>query len=184
MPLPRQISPHGYPAIEAETEKREEKAHRLGGEHFADWRKDVDTQNDFLNVFRKSFSIRSALRAVDVDFAKYTHWKGTSLPFVIEFNAIIEEWHDDIFVSAAVRARGRRLKDEATESGFEENADGSPVYHDADTKLTTMFLKAMHPEQFNDKMDLNVSGGLNNSTRIIRVKGVAAKPSETEEEPE
>jgi len=107
----------------------------------------------FLEWFAKSFSVSFSLRKVHIPRRLLKHWLGSDIDFVKSYNDIIEMWHDDIFASAAVRARGYLVADEKTESGVKEDANGAPIYHGADTNLTKSFLRAIDPA-FNEKLEV------------------------------
>jgi len=164
MSLPRMIHENAYEHIKAESIRLEEYATKLGGQHWQDFSRDIQNQNDFLDTFRKTFSVKMSIKMADIEYRIYQKWRRTSIHFVQTFNGIIEEWHDDIYVSAATRAKGYLIAADDTESGYQEDAEGNPIFHGADSKLTTMFIKAMYPEQFNDKMNLNMSGGLDHKS--------------------
>lgn len=155
------IHPAGFEAIEAESVRLEEIATKKGGKDWQEFSQDLQSQQRFIEHFRKTFSVRLSLKYVDLPHHRYNKWRATSISFVKDYNDIIESWADDIYTSAATRAKGHLLVDESTESGYAEDAEGTPIWHGANDKLATMFLKAMYPEQFNDKIEL--SGGLNNT---------------------
>lgn len=156
--LPQQISEEALPKVEAESRRIELAAMEQGGAAWVKFRNDVDLQQAFLEVFEKTFNISRSLKACGCDRNAYNRWRSTSYPFALALNDIIQAWYDDIYVSAAVRARGILLKDDTTESGFAEDAGGTPIYYDPDVSLTKMFLKAMHPEQFGDKLKAELTG--------------------------
>lgn len=160
MPLPRQIHPNGFDHIESESKRLEEIASKLGGKHWQEFDEDRQLQQSFLDAFRKGFSVKNAMMAVDTTYHRYQRWKATSIYFVKTFNDIIDEWHDEIYTTAAVKARGHLVKDESTNSGFVEDAEGNPIYHGVDTKMTTMFLKAMYPDEFNEKTTTKHEGNI------------------------
>lgn len=107
----------------------------------------------FLEVFTSTFSVSEALRRAHVPRRLFMHWKTNDIDFVISYNNAVAMWFDSIMSSAAVRARGYLMADPSTESGYAEDALGSPIYHNADSGLTKSFLKAMDPA-FNDKVEL------------------------------
>ena len=165
--LPRMIHPAGFEAIEVESVRLEELATKRGGEDWQRFSRDLQNQQLFIRHFRKTFSARLSIKYVDVTYSTYVKWRSTSISFVRDYNDIIEEWADDIYTSAATRAKGHLLADESTATGFVEDVEGTPIYHGANDKLSVLFLKAMYPEQFNDKIDMNMSGGLNNTTTSL-----------------
>lgn len=162
--LPRMIHPLGFDTIEAETIRLEEIATKRGGEAWQTFSRDLQNQMAFMEHFRKTFSVRLSLKFLDLPYSCYAKWRRTSISFVKDYNDAIETWADDIYTSAATRAKGHLQADDSTESGYVEDAEGTPIWHGANDKLSTMFLKAMYPEQFNDKIDMNMSGGLNNTS--------------------
>lgn len=176
--LPRMIEPAALRHIAKANADREVLANNAGGDVLRAYLLDIQKQDSFLESFSKSFSTRLALRSSDSTAKDLNMWKRASAHFVSEYNATIESWHDEIYASAAARARGHLIKDEDTESGYMEDAEGNPIYHNADTKLTGMFLKAMY-SQFDDKVDMNHKGGTTQTTRIVRVRGkpAAARPA-------
>ncbi len=155
------INPSAFAHIEAEALKAEERATRAGGEAWQSFSTDIQKQELFLETFQKTFSIKHSLKAADVAQSAYSRWRSASIYFVKMFNEVIELWHDDIYTSAAVKARGWYKRDETSDSGYVEDAEGMPIYFGADTKIMSMFLKVMHPE-FKDKLELD--GGLNNTS--------------------
>jgi len=172
------ISEKAYPHIREQALLIEEKASRSGGTTYAKWKEDCDKQALFLDAFAKSFQVKISLKVAGASRMEYAQWRRTSIHFVEMFNSIIEEWHDDIYASAASRARGRLVADSDSESGFQEDAEGNPIYHGSDTKLTSMFLKVMYPE-FNEKTELTSNGTLTATTRVIVPKAVAPSPSQS-----
>lgn len=163
-----------YDHIRSETIRIEEVATKRGGEHWQAFSRDLQAQTAFLEIFRKTFSVKLALKATDTAHHTYNKWRATSISFVESFNEINEMWADDLLVSAATRAKGRLILDSSTESGFVEDAEGTPLYMDADNQLTKSFLRVMYPEQFNEKVDMNLKGGLNNTTTPLDKEAYAA----------
>lgn len=168
MQLPRQIHPGGFKAIREKSEELEAKAIRLGGKHWDAYDQDRQKQNIFLEVFRKTFSVKNSIKACGVEYYTYKNWKANSIYFVETFNDIIDEWHEEIFTSAAQKARGYLIKDEATESGYGEDADGTPIYHGADSNIQRIFLKAMYPDQFAERTKNEHSGPGGTPLQITR----------------
>lgn len=156
--LPRQIHPAGFEVIRQRSEELEKHAIAMGGKHWDDYDKDRTMQNRFLENFQKTFSVRRSLLFADADYRRYKKWKSDSIHFVETFNEICDMWHEDIFTSAAQKARGYLVKDNKTESGFGEDAEGNPIYHGADTSIQKAFLKAMYPDQFAERTKNEVSG--------------------------
>lgn len=168
--LPRMIHPAGFKEIQRASDAREIHAKNQGGKAWSDYSSDLRTQQEFIELFRQSFSVSQSLKILDVSRVVYARWRSSSIWFVQAFNQAIEDWGDEILTSAAVRARGQLMPNEETASGYAEDASGAPVYYNADTRLTLAFLKAMHPEQFNDKLDLGIHGGLNNTNTELSVE--------------
>lgn len=156
--LPRAIAGEIYEIIEEESKRREAVATKAGGEKWQAFSADMQAQEVFLDTFSKTFSLRAARLAAGVELSTYYQWRRTSIHFVKGFNEALEEWHDEIYTSAATRARGYLVRDADTESGYVEDASGTLVYQGADTKLTQSFLKAMYPDSFGDKVAVEVSG--------------------------
>ncbi len=155
--LPQQIHPAGFDAIRQESARLNKEAIDQGGKRWEDYDADIQLQQVFLDAFEKTFHVRSSMMIAGVDYSRYKKWRTVSISFVERFNNIIEQWHDDIFASAAVRARGHCREDEET---------GEVSFFDADTQLTKMFLKAMY-SQFDEKIDMSLTGGLNNTTTTL-----------------
>lgn len=151
--MPRIVDPAAFKHIEAETDAAHEAAVKAGGSRWDEYSQDLVAQAEFLSVFEKNFSIGLSLKSTGVSMGAYSRWRRSSITFVQRLNEIIELWHEDIYTSAAVRARGRPI----------EMEDGSVHYIDADSQLTKLFLRAMHSE-FDEKVDINMKGGLNNTS--------------------
>lgn len=151
--LARQIHPQAFDHIREENEKREKAAIAAGGDTWQKYSDDLQKQEDFLDAFEQTFHVGHSIKKAGAVYSEYKKWRSTSINFVERFNDIIEMWHDEIFTSAAMKARGHKAEDD----------DGNPVFYDADASMQKMFLKSMYP-QFQDKMDVNMTGGLNNTT--------------------
>lgn len=180
--LPQQIDPAGFSVIEKTNLELEKVATGKGGLAWEKFQSDIALQNDFIEIFSRCFSITKTLASLDIKRPKYNKWRTTSILFVYAFNNVISNWYDDIMASAATRAKGHLVADEETSSGYKESADGTPIYHDADTPLTKMFLKAMHPEEFSENTSVKLEGEVSTVTRIVKVEGVRPKAAMTEVE--
>ncbi len=185
--LPRSIPIEAYDAIREDSDRIEAEAINKGGNAWAEFQQDADDQELFLIAFEKSFSVKRSLKKIGISHAKYKKWREKSIYFVETFNSIIEMWGDDIFVSAANRAKGHLLeapKDaegiSETESGYVEDAEGNVVYHGADTQLTKAFLRAMHPEQFSEKLDITSDNTVvsDNTMEVTFVDATSEGPTE------
>lgn len=173
--LPRSIPEEAFPTILKESIRMEQVAADRGGKDWTTFQEDMDLQREFLSHFEKNFSVHRSMLKLGVTPLVYKKWRRTSIHFVNGFNTIIDMWHDDIYVSAAQRARGSRMKDVTTESGYAEDADGAVLFFGADLKMQLSFLRVVHPE-FNEKLNLNHSGETTNTVKVIKVQGVQAAP--------
>ncbi len=156
--LPHMIHEGGYEDISGRALAEEERAIAAGGEVWDEYNTDRENQVHFLDAFQRNFSIKMSIRVACVEYRTYQGWRRNSIYFAQRFNLIIEEWHSEMYTSAAYRARGYLVEDVNTESGYAETAEGAPIYHGADSGLTKMFLKSMYPDKFGDKLDMDVSG--------------------------
>lgn len=162
--MPRAINPAAFDSIRKETDRLHSEAESAGGDKWQSYSEDLRDQALFLDAFEKNFTIHLALRYAGVTSATYNRWRSTSITFVERFNEIVEMWHEDIYVSAAMRARGIKITDKET---------GDVAYIDGDTQLTKVFLRAMH-EEFDERVDINLTGGMNNTTTPLNEEAYMA----------
>lgn len=157
MNLPSAVPSINLSAIEKRTEDKEQAAMKTP-ELWAALEADRQTQEYFLNNFRKTFNISLSLALVSASFGDYRRWQTTDIHFVTLYNDIHDEWKSRIMASAATRAVGYLSKADPsnpTSSGFVEDAAGTPIYEGADSRLSLRFLETLHPE-FSPKQDINL----------------------------
>lgn len=155
--FPRKIDPSSFPAIRENTIDREHEVSQKGGNVWQLFKEDVSQQEVFLDVFRKSYSVTMSCKTAGVTGTVYSRWRDTSIQFVLAFNEIVDMWNDSILASAAQRARGYLQLDEETESGYKEDAEGTPIYYNANDKMALTFMRAAYPGHFDERTIIDVT---------------------------
>ena len=157
--LPSEVDQVSFSGIETRTQDIEEQAL----DDPAAWAvltADRQTQEYFLNNFKKTFNISLSLSLVSKGWSDFSRWRSTDIHFVQQYNDIHKHWQSRVMASAASRAVGYTTKCDPktpTVSGLLEDAQGSVIYQGADSKLTVAFLAASHPEQFGTKTDVTIN---------------------------
>ena len=150
--FPHRIDVSAFPAIRENSAALELVATTAGGDAWSQFKADVSSQEHFLTCFRKTFSVAMSCRMANITPSKYRQWRDNSILFAEAVNEAIDLWLDKLLSSAMQRAVVYHQEDKDTESGYIEDADGNPVYFNANDRMATTMLKAGFPGYFDDRV--------------------------------
>jgi hypothetical protein len=109
-------------------------------------------QELYLHMFNKTFSPALARRHANVNYETVKRWRDGWYEFGVAYNNIIDEWAEEVHAGMMMAARYRLIKDEETESGFQESAEGVPIVVIPNEKMAAAICRA-HVKGFGEKFE-------------------------------
>lgn len=98
-------------------------------------------KEQWLEVFERCLSPTIASKQIGVSLHTYRRWRNTDPEFCRAINRSLELAHEELQGSAYSRATGYLKPSDETESGYEEDAAGTPIRYGSSDRLAIAILQ-------------------------------------------